>query len=245
MRSRRLLIGTGVALVVAAVSVLVYLGAAEHRSGTAAPPTASTPAPGPTAPAVEVDDPRMEAAPDSASPPPGPIPAAPAGPTVPGLVAESPPPAGGALGRIVIPTAGVDAVIVAGIGPEHLAAGPGHMPGTAVPGQPGNSVVSGHRTTHGAPFFGLDRLLPGDPIEVETSIGTHLYRVVEVLVVRPDDVWVTGDAPGGWLTLTTCHPLFQATERLVVFARLDSGPNAAAITAAAGDYRTPPRPPGG
>jgi LPXTG-site transpeptidase (sortase) family protein len=152
-------------------------------------------------------------------------------PALPGVLTETPPQAGQALGRIVIPAAGVDWLVVEGVSQADLAQGPGHMPGTALPGQPGNAVISGHRTTHGAPFYDLDLLAPGDSITVETLIGSHVYEVVELLVVAPNAVWVTEQVEGAWLTLTTCHPKGSAQERLIVFARLVDGPNATAVTA--------------
>ena len=103
------------------------------------------------------------------------------------------------------------------------------MPGTPIPGQPGNSVISGHRTTYGRPFFDFDLLDPGDRITVETAIGTHTYEVRERFLVAPDEVWVTDDRAGGWLTLTTCHPKFSARERLIITAELVEGPNLAYI----------------
>ena len=131
--------------------------------------------------------------------------------------------------RIIVPRVGLDAVVFEGVTGETLAQGPGHMPGTPLPGQPGNAVISGHRTTHGRPFFDFDLLLPGDRIEVETSIGSHVYVVRESLVVAPTDVWVTDDKAGGWLTLTTCNPKFSARERLIISAEMVEGPNLAYI----------------
>jgi hypothetical protein len=52
------------------------------------------------------------------------------------------------------------------------------------------------------------------------------------VVVRPNALWVTEPIDGGWLTLTTCHPKFSASRRLIVFAELVEGPNAAVIGAA-------------
>jgi sortase A len=103
------------------------------------------------------------------------------------------------------------------------------MPDTPLPGMLGDAVISGHRTTYGAPFNELDELAPGDVIEVETAVGTHIYVVRESLVVSPFDVWVTNPREGAWLTLTTCNPEFSARERLVVFAELQGGPNWEAI----------------
>jgi sortase A len=122
--------------------------------------------------------------------------------------------------------------VVSGIGRNDLRNGAGHMPHTPLPGQPGNAVISGHRTTYGAPFHDLDTLAEGDRVEVETAIGVHVYEVRESLVVAPTDIWVTRPREGAWLTLTTCNPKFSSRERLIVFAELVEGPNAAAILSA-------------
>jgi sortase A len=103
------------------------------------------------------------------------------------------------------------------------------MPSTPLPGQPGNSVISGHRTTYGAPFHEFDELVPGDTIEVETGLGVHIYEVRETKIVRPTEIWVTEPREGAWLTLTTCHPKFSSRQRLVVFAELVAGPNSKVI----------------
>ena len=115
--------------------------------------------------------------------------------------------------------------VVEGVGVTDLKTGAGHMPSTPMPGMPGNAVISGHRTTYGAPFNALDQLAPGDVIEVETATGVHSYVVRESIVVTPFDLWVTDPREGAWLTLTTCNPEFSARERLVVFAELNGGPN--------------------
>lgn len=129
------------------------------------------------------------------------------------------------LGVIRAPSIDLDWVLFGGVLPATLNQGPGHMPWTPLPGQPGNSVISGHRTTYGAPFFDLDLLEPGDTIEVETAIGVHTYTVQNTIIVTANDVWVTDPKPGAWLTLTTCHPKFSAAQRLIVQAQLTDGPN--------------------
>ncbi len=141
------------------------------------------------------------------------------------FVPESPVPQGEPLGRLTIEAIGVDEVVFEGVDRETLKKGPGHMPWTPVPGQPGNAVISGHRTTYGRPFYDLDQLEIGDRIEVETAVGTHVFEIREIHIVEPDDVWVTEEKAGAWLTLTTCHPHFSARERLVVQAELVDGPN--------------------
>jgi sortase A len=119
----------------------------------------------------------------------------------------------------------VDVAIFEGVDRETLKSGPGHVRASPLPGQPGNAVMSGHRTTYGRPFFDFDLLEVGDEVEVETAVGTHMYAIREVAVVGPTDVWVADPRPGGWLTLTTCEPKFSARQRLVVFAEMVNGPN--------------------
>jgi sortase A len=138
---------------------------------------------------------------------------------------ELPPAEGEALGVIRIPAIEVDDVVFEGVDTETLKLGPGRIPYTAFPGQPGNAVISGHRTTYGRPFFDLDLLVAGDLIEVETALGVHQYTVRSIEIVEPTDVWVTETRDGAWLTLTTCHPRWSARQRLVVFAELTAGPN--------------------
>ena len=115
-------------------------------------------------------------------------------------------------------------VVVEGVGVPDLKRGPGHWPGSAAPGQVGNLVISGHRTTYGAPFRELGQLQVGDPLVVETRDSWVTYRVTGSRVVLPSAVGVSlpvPDQPGATptaalLTLTTCNPEFSARQRLVV-----------------------------
>lgn len=133
---------------------------------------------------------------------------------------------GEAFAFLTIPRIGLEEVVVyEGVDRETLKKGPGHMGRTPVPGQPGNAVISGHRTTYGRPFFDFDLLKPGDTVEMETAIGTHVYEVREIEVVQPTDVWVTDHRDGAWLTMTTCEPKFSARQRLVIWAEMVAGPN--------------------
>ncbi len=68
-------------------------------------------------------------------------------------------------------------VVVEGTRPGEVAKGPGHSPGTPLPGQAGTSVVMGRSFTHGAPFRHLRDLRAGDLLEVTTAQGTFSYRV--------------------------------------------------------------------
>lgn len=130
-----------------------------------------------------------------------------------------------AFGVMTIPKIDAEHVLFEGVDRATLKKGPGHMPWTPLPGQPGNAVVSGHRTTYGAPFSDLDQLAPGDEILVETALGTHAYVVRESFIVLPTAVEVTDPKRGAWLTLTTCNPKFSARERLIISAELVDGPN--------------------
>jgi sortase (surface protein transpeptidase) len=144
-------------------------------------------------------------------------------------------------------------VVVEGTGGEQLTEGPGHYVGTALPGEQGNLALAGHRVGRGSPFLDLDRMLPGDPIVVETADWWFVYRVLGdaatgdlgahpsgipgMQIVRPSEVDViapTPDGPAGgattgaYLTLTTCHPKYSARQRLVVHAVLDGAPQSRA-----------------
>jgi len=115
--------------------------------------------------------------------------------------------------------------VVEGTGIEELKKGPGRYTGTALPGQPGNFAVAGHRTTYGHPFFDLDDLQPGDQVFVTDRRGIRwVYSVVRQQVVNPYAAYVLRPNPIGlnrpMLTLTTCHPRFSKAQRLVVFAEL-------------------------
>ena len=150
-------------------------------------------------------------------------------PGAPALAAYEP---GKGIARIYLPSLGKDQVhvVVEGVTHADLKKGPGHYPGTAVPGAVGNVVISGHRTTYGAPFNRLDELRPGDAIVLETQSFFYTYRVLATTIVRPDKLGETlpvPNAPGKaptqrLLTLTTCNPKYSARERMVVRALLET-----------------------
>ncbi len=139
---------------------------------------------------------------------------------------------GAGIARIYLPTLGRDQVhvVVEGVSREDLKKGPGHYPGTADPGAVGNMVVSGHRTTYGAPFNRLDELHPGDAIVLESRAFFYTYRVTGTTVVSPDALGETDPVPNHpgevatqrLLTLTTCNPKYSARTRLVVRALLET-----------------------
>ncbi len=148
-------------------------------------------------------------------------------------------PADGALGVIQIPKIGVDQAVVDGVGVDDLKKGPGHYPGTPLPGEAGNAAIAGHRTTYGAPFNRVDELKHGDSITVRTRAGTFRYEVSDSSVVSPDQVSVLDPTPDNRLTLTTCNPKYSAAERLIIVATL-AGPLAPVAPPSVGPAAPPP-----
>ncbi|HVF75430.1 MAG TPA: class E sortase [Acidimicrobiales bacterium] len=149
-----------------------------------------------------------------------PVPPTTPGTTAPPVAAPPPVPDGEAVAVIRIPKIGVEKAVVEGVALGDLKKGPGHYRDTPMPGQPGNAAIAGHRTTYGAPFYRLDELEPGDRITVATRQGTFDYEVRETKIVRPSEVSVLDPTPDNRLTLTTCHPRFSARQRLIVVAAL-------------------------
>jgi LPXTG-site transpeptidase (sortase) family protein len=141
--------------------------------------------------------------------------------------------AGRPIGRIVIPSIGVDVVMVEGelegLSESYLKEGPGHWPETPFPGQGGSFVVSGHRTTWGAPFFKLNELQPGDEIKLVLPYAIVRYEVTQVIVVLPEDIEAVAYRGKEQVSLVACHPLHSAKERIIAqgdmssFVLLESG----------------------
>jgi LPXTG-site transpeptidase (sortase) family protein len=134
---------------------------------------------------------------------------------------------GKALAVMDIPRIELDnKVIVEGVSRDDLRKGPGHVPSTVLPGQPGTFGVSGHRTTYGAPFYRLNELGKGDTITVVTREAIYTYTITRTAIVRPTDTQVLDDVigpdnkPKATITLTTCHPRYSARQRLIVFGNL-------------------------
>jgi len=128
---------------------------------------------------------------------------------------------GDSVGRIEIPSLGVDEWMVAGARLADLEKGPGVFAGSVLPGQTGNLAVAGHRTSYGAPFSDLDKLREGDDIIFTTAGGTFTYEVTGSKVVPPTDVGVLAQTKDRAVaTLVTCHPKWTSKNRLIVTAEL-------------------------
>jgi sortase A len=122
--------------------------------------------------------------------------------------------------RLRIPDIGMSGVVVQGTRAGELRNGPGHYPATSLPGERRTVAIAGHRTTFGAWFRHLDRLRPADAIEVDLPYGRFTYRVQRTRIVKPTALWITRNVGYDRLVLSACHPLFSASKRIVVFARL-------------------------
>ncbi|ALA66958.1 class E sortase [Corynebacterium lactis] len=154
---------------------------------------------------------------------------------------------GSAVALLSAPKAGVNELVAfEGVDQGVLAGGPGHYPGTALPGEVGNTAFAAHRDGHGAPFDNIDRLHTCDDITVETREAIYHYKVlpddglagageafdcvpdgIEVPQVqgqhivtpdRSDVILPIGNAQ--MLTWTTCHPQWDNTHRLIIHAVL-------------------------
>jgi sortase A len=140
--------------------------------------------------------------------------------TVYSLVNGHLPPEGSAVAVIQIPAIGVDKVVIQGTSAADLMSGPGLMPGTSLPGSPGNSVIAGRRATFGAPFGSIASLRSGDAIHVVDGAGKFTYRVTRVFDVAIGRKDVVLPTEQNRLTLITSNSNLVVSGREVVQAKL-------------------------
>jgi sortase A len=132
---------------------------------------------------------------------------------------------GAPVARLIIPRIGLDEIVLEGVGDDELNAGPGHLPGSALPGDSGNAVISAHRDRH---FHGLDEVSVGDTIETQTGYHRAVWVVTSRRVVSRDSR-VLFQTALPTLTLTTCWPvryLGPAPDRLILKASPIRSPRA-------------------
>jgi len=135
-------------------------------------------------------------------------------------LAKNPLPAAidGLVGRIEIPRLGLSAIVMEGTDRTTLRRAVGHIAGMALPGQPGNVGIAGHRDTF---FRPLHDIRQNDIITLKTLGGEYRYRVVSTKIVGPYDVSVLASSQNEVLTLVTCYPFYfvgPAPDRFVVRA---------------------------
>jgi sortase A len=168
------------------------------------------------------------------------------------------PPLGSGIAILRIPRLGrkYSFVVVQGTSTADLIKGPGHYPGTAMPGQLGNFAVAGHRTTYLHPFYNINELKVGDPIVLETRTMWFTYTVQNIPgtsaryqeIVSPSDIAVSYPVPDQpnasavptqrVLTFTSCNPRYSAAQRIVVHALLSQRqPKSAGLPPALAGYQ--------
>lgn len=127
--------------------------------------------------------------------------------------------------RLIIPDAEVDVVVLDGWDDKTLRRAPSHMPGSANPGQKGNCAIAGHRNVYGSYFYKVDSLMAGAPIEIQTSDGTFMYRVISVAAYSETDTSALQPPPDPnsppLLTLVTCT-IPRTPNRIIVRAMLET-----------------------
>jgi LPXTG-site transpeptidase (sortase) family protein len=126
---------------------------------------------------------------------------------------------GGAIGEMEVPRLGLKAIFVQGDSPRILRRAVGHISDTALPGEWGNVVLTGHRDTF---FRPLRNIRQGDAITLTTVDGDFQYQVESIAVVPPSDVQVLQPSSQRTLTLITCFPFYYvgpAPKRFIVRAR--------------------------
>ena len=127
--------------------------------------------------------------------------------------------ADGLIGRLEIPRLLLSAVVVEGVDKTTLRRAVGHIPGTALPGQPGNVGLAGHRDTF---FRPLKDLRIKDEVQFSTLKGNFKYEVESLRVVQPDNVGVLAPSGENVLTMVTCYPFYYvgpAPKRWIIRAR--------------------------
>lgn len=127
--------------------------------------------------------------------------------------------------HLTIPRIGVNADVSLADTDAELRKGLWHLPGTALPGQNGNIVISAHRWLHKPPnpttFYSIDKIQVGDPIYYDYKGSRYEYKVTKHFIVNPEDVYIL-DQDENKLTLFTCTPLYTTKQRYVVNADLVS-----------------------
>lgn len=195
--------GNPAPMVMAPVPPTTVATTLEATAATAPPPPAEA-APPESAPEAEAADDPVPVGARPARAPSTPAPAA--------VNSKGPQPTG----QIDIPAIGLSHATYEGVELSILNYGPGHWPGTAMPGEPGNTVFPGHRTTYSRPFWDIDKLVVGDRVVFTTPAGRFTYRVDQTLIVDDEDTWIITQTKEPTFTIFACHPKGSARQRYVV-----------------------------
>lgn len=130
----------------------------------------------------------------------------------------------GIVGYVSIPAMDVTLPIYLGATEENMSKGAAHLSETSLPiGSYGdvsvNCVLAAHRGyAHAAMFRDIEKLRPGDLISIENLWNTIHYEVIDIKVIHPSDVdKILIQENKDLLTLITCHPYGQNSQRYCVF----------------------------
>jgi LPXTG-site transpeptidase (sortase) family protein len=126
--------------------------------------------------------------------------------------------AGAPLARIGIPSIGLDAIVVEGATPAAMRRAPGHVPGSAIPGEAGVALITSNRFGFGGFFLRLDRIAVDDRIVVESPFGETVYTVTEVDTVPVTQLPRDADSAQRVLVLFGSSRVVGGSDRLVVKA---------------------------
>jgi sortase A len=132
---------------------------------------------------------------------------------------------GSSIGEIKFDDLGLEVPVVQGTHENELKKGAGHFAGSALPGQGGNVVLSGHRQTS---FRKLKDIKKGEKVTFSTPYGDFVYETTDFKVVKADDKTVIVPTDYETLTLTTCYPfnyIGDAPDRFIVYTKLVSKPH--------------------
>ena len=132
---------------------------------------------------------------------------------------------GEGIGSIEIPKLGLVRYVFEGVQLPTLDRGPGHWPGTAMPGEVGNAVIAGHRTSQNADFADLNSLRRGDEVIFNLGGARHVYTVRKTEIVSPQSLWIIDQTRTATATLFACHPRGSVSQRIVVHLRLKNVTN--------------------
>ena len=126
--------------------------------------------------------------------------------------------------HLLIPSLRLDKPIVEGNDPNVLFQGVWRRPNTSTPDKGSNTVLAGHRFGYRpemGTFYNLDKVKTGDEIIAVWGHEIYVYKVYDIRVVHPEDVYVENPSTDRRITLYTCTPIWSAKDRLVVSANLE------------------------
>ena len=136
---------------------------------------------------------------------------------------------------LVIKKIDANAAVIANVDPFNsveyqvaLSRGIAHAKGTALPDQPGNVFLFSHSsadfltaTRYNSIFYLLDKLVPGDQVELYYQGKKYTYDLTKKIIVKPNEIsYLTGDSNKQTLTLMTCWPPGTSLSRLIWQAEL-------------------------